>query len=249
MSADANALGAWAGIIFYAFQIYFDFSGYSDMAIGLGKMMGFRFKENFFYPYMSESVTEFWRRWHISLGTWFREYVYIPLGGNRRGTLRTYRNILVVWFLTGLWHGASWNYIVWGLYYCALLIIEKTFLLKAAERLPSALRRAATLFFVLIGWLIFVFEDMGAGLSYLTYMFGAAPAVAGAALYDVVRTLPFLAVLVIASTPLPKKLFWRLWEKGEAVRCALSAGSAAMLVLCVAYLVDSSYNPFLYFRF
>lgn len=249
MSAEANALGAWAGIIFYAFQIYFDFSGYSDMAIGLGKMMGFRFKENFFYPYMSESITEFWRRWHISLGTWFREYVYIPLGGNRAGKWKTYRNIFAVWFLTGLWHGASWNYIIWGLYYCALLVIEKTFLLRLTEKIPSALRRAGTLFFVLIGWLIFVFEDMGAGVQYLTYMFGGAPALAGAALYDVVRTLPFLAVLIIASTPLPKKVFWKLWQKGEAVRCALSVGTAATMTLCVAYLVDSSYNPFLYFRF
>ena len=171
-AAEPDALGAWLAIVFYTFQIYFDFSGYSDMAIGLGKMFGFSFRENFYYPYVSESITEFWRRWHISLSTWFREYVYIPLGGNRKGVGRTYFNLFCVWLLTGLWHGASWNFVLWGLYYFALLVIEKTFLLRLLERAPNFLRHIYSMAAVIFGWLLFVIEDVSSIGAYLSRMFG-----------------------------------------------------------------------------
>lgn len=246
-----SAFGAWFGLLFYLFQIYFDFSGYSDMAVGLGKMFGFRFLENFDYPYIATSITDFWRRWHISLSTWFLEYVYIPLGGNRRGTLKTWRNLLIVWLCTGFWHGASWNYILWGLYYFVLLAIEKLFLYRALEKIPRFFRHAYTLLFVYFGWLLFTFEDGAAGIAYLCKMFGANGTALwqGSDLWLLLSNLVFLCILVIASTPYPKRLFWRLWEKSEAARAAAAAGGAALLILCVAYLVNSSYNPFLYFRF
>ena len=156
----------------FTFQIYFDFSAYSDMAIGLGQMLGFKFLENFDYPYISKSITEFWRRWHISLGTWFREYVYIPLGGNRKGLIRQIFNLLIVWFCTGFWHGASWNFLIWGGYYGVLLIIEKLFLLKVLKKIPAFFSHVYTLFFVVIGWVIFGFDDMTKGWEYLKGMFG-----------------------------------------------------------------------------
>lgn len=246
-----SAFGAWFGLLFYLFQIYFDFSGYSDMAVGLGKMFGFRFLENFDYPYIATSITDFWRRWHISLSTWFLEYVYIPLGGNRRGTLKTWRNLLIVWLCTGFWHGASWNYILWGLYYFVLLAIEKLFLYRALEKIPRFFRHAYTLLFVYFGWLLFTFEDGAAGIAYLCKMFGANGTALwqGSDLWLLLSNLVFLCILVIASTPYPKRLFWRLWKKNGAARAAAAAGGAALLILCVAYLVNSSYNPFLYFRF
>ena len=246
-----SAFGAWFGLLFYLFQIYFDFSGYSDMAIGLGKMFGFRFLENFDYPYIATSITDFWRRWHISLSTWFLEYVYIPLGGNRRGTLKTWRNLLIVWLCTGFWHGASWNYILWGLYYFVLLAIEKLFLYRALEKIPRFFRHAYTLLFVYFGWLLFTFEDSTAGIAYLCKMFGANGTMLwqGSDLWLLLSNLVFLCILVIASTPYPKHLFWRLWEKSGAARAVAALGGAALLILCVAYLVNSSYNPFLYFRF
>lgn len=246
-----SAFGAWFGLLFYLFQIYFDFSGYSDMAIGLGKMFGFRFLENFDYPYIATSITDFWRRWHISLSTWFLEYVYIPLGGNRRGTLKTWRNLLIVWLCTGFWHGASWNYILWGLYYFVLLAIEKLFLYRALEKIPRFFRHAYTLLFVYFGWLLFTFEDSAAGIAYLCKMFGANGTMLwqGSDLWLLLSNLVFLCILVIASTPYPKHLFWRLWEKSGAARAVAALGGAALLILCVAYLVNSSYNPFLYFRF
>ena len=248
---ERTVLGAWIGMMCYSFQIYFDFSGYSDMAIGLGKMIGFRFMENFNYPYISKSITEFWRRWHISLGVWFRDYVYIPLGGNRCSKLLQLRNIFVVWFLTGFWHGASWNYILWGLYYFALLMIEKLFLLKWLERAPAIISRIYTLFFVLFGWLLFVFEDLSAGTVYLGNMFGVGVSslASGLDVYNLVRNLIFFAVLLLACTPLPKKLYLKLTEHSHAMRTAASVGTIAAVLLCLAYLVDSSYNPFLYFRF
>lgn len=249
--AGISAFGAWFGLLFYLFQIYFDFSGYSDMAIGLGKMFGFRFLENFDYPYIATSITDFWRRWHISLSTWFLEYVYIPLGGNRRGTLKTWRNLLIVWLCTGFWHGASWNYILWGLYYFVLLAIEKLFLYRALEKIPRFFRHAYTLLFVYFGWLLFTFEDSAAGIAYLCKMFGANGTMLwqGSDLWLLLSNLVFLCILVIASTPYPKHLFWRLWEKSGAARAVAALGGAALLILCVAYLVNSSYNPFLYFRF
>ena len=247
--ASDTVMGSWLGIIFFSFQIYFDFSGYSDMAIGLGKMLGFTFRENFYYPYTSTSITDFWRRWHISLGTWFREYVYIPLGGNRRGRARTYFNIFVVWFLTGLWHGASWNFILWGLYYCLILVIEKLFLLKALNKAPKAVARIYSLVLILFGWWLFVFDDMGAGFAFLAKMFGAAPFTSAAVNLDALSNLLLLAVLAIASTPLPKKIYYKLYEKSAAARWVGTALAVAALFVCTAYLVNSSYNPFLYFRF
>ena len=246
-----TVVGCWLGIIFYTFQIYFDFSGYSDMAIGLGKMLGFRFLENFNYPYMAESITEFWRRWHMSLSTWFREYVYFPLGGSRCSPFKTYRNIFIVWFLTGFWHGASWNYIIWGLYYFALLVIEKTFLFKALKKAPVFIQRFYALFFILFGWLIFVFEDIKAGAIYFGNMFGVGGRgfITMSDVYDILRNLVFAAICVIACTPYPKKIFYSLYEKSATARTSTVVCGAAALFISVAYLVDSSFNPFLYFRF
>lgn len=249
-AAEPDALGAWLAIVFYTFQIYFDFSGYSDMAIGLGKMFGFSFRENFYYPYVSESITEFWRRWHISLSTWFREYVYIPLGGNRKGVGRTYFNLFCVWLLTGLWHGASWNFVLWGLYYFALLVIEKTFLLRLLERAPKFLRHIYSMAAVIFGWLLFVIEDVSSIGAYLSRMFGSTGVFATQiTVYELVRNLVFLAILILASTPAPKKLWYKLYSKGTPWRIVQSVVCAIAFVLCIAYLVDSSYNPFLYFRF
>ncbi len=248
-AADPTVLGAWLGIIFYSFQIYFDFSGYSDMAIGMGKMLGMRFLENFNYPYISKSITEFWRRWHISLGTWFREYVYIPLGGNRCSKLKSYRNILIVWFLTGLWHGASWNFVLWGLYYCALLIIEKAFLGKILAKLPSAVSHLYSLFFIVLGWWLFFFEDLSFGVGYLGTMFGAGSFTNSAVTFDLVRSLVFLLILGVASTPLPRKLYYKYYEKSGVFRIIASVGCVLLFGLLIGYLVDSTYNPFLYFRF
>ncbi len=242
-----NALAAWCGIIFYSFQIYFDFSGYSDMAIGIGYALGFDFPENFNYPYISRSITEFWRRWHITLSTWFREYVYIPLGGNRKGKYRMFFNLFVVWFLTGLWHGASWNFVLWGLYFCALLIIEKAFLGKILEKIPSVFSHIYSCFFIILGWYIFISCDLAAPKEYLSAMF-TSPLVSGAAVYDTVRSILFLGILVIASTPLPHKIYTR-FSGSKILRACLCVVIPLTLLLCTAYLVDSSYNPFLYFRF
>ena len=247
---DSNTvLGSWLGILFFSFQIYFDFSGYSDMAIGLGKMLGFTFRENFYYPYTSKSITEFWRRWHISLGTWFREYVYIPLGGNRKGKGRTYFNIFVVWFLTGLWHGASWNFILWGLYYFVILVVEKMFLLKVLKKVPAAVARIYSLILIFFGWWLFAFDDMSAGFEYLGRMFGSAPLTSGAVNLDAVSCILMTVILVIACTPLPKKLYYKLYEKTPVWRWAAAVLAIGAMFLCTAYLVNSSYNPFLYFRF
>ena len=247
-ASGSDALGAWLGIMFFSFQIYFDFSGYSDMAIGLGKMLGFTFRENFFYPYVSGSVTEFWRRWHISLSTWFREYVYIPLGGNRCGRFRNYVNLFAVWAFTGLWHGASWNFVLWGLYYFVLLVIEKTFLAKWLDKIPAVFGHIYTLVAVLFGWLLFAAEDLSFIGTYLGRMF-TSPLSSALSEYDLIRSIVFIAILVIASTPAPKRLFYRVWNSGKWARIAAAVGCAAMFVLCTAYLVDSTYNPFLYFRF
>lgn len=253
-ASDMSVLGAWLGIIAYSFQIYFDFSGYSDMAIGLGKMFGFTFLENFQYPYISKSITEFWRRWHISLGTWFREYVYIPLGGNRKGIGMQLRNIAVVWVLTGIWHGASWNFFAWGVYYCALLILEKVFLLRHLEKAPAFLSRFYTLFMVIIGWVIFAFDDFSLGLAYLGQMFGrGVPFANNQAVFALGGNLLMLLFLVLASTPLPSRFANRLLNRwrGRPVTATVTSNIVlvGMFLLSVAYLVDSTYNPFLYFRF
>ncbi len=251
-ASERSVLGAWLGVIFYTFHIYFDFSGYSDMAIGLGKMVGFRFLENFNYPYIAESITDFWRRWHMSLSTWFREYVYFPLGGSRCSEKwKNYRNIFVVWLLTGIWHGANWNYILWGLYYFVLLMAEKLFLGKKMEKAPKILRHLYAMFFVAIGWLIFAETDLAAGVTYFGNLFGigASGFADGAAVYDLVRNLPYLLLLGVASTPLPRKLFYRLYEKKPSFRTVAAVGGLVLLIVCTAYLVASSYNPFIYYIF
>jgi alginate O-acetyltransferase complex protein AlgI len=248
---ERTVVGAWIGLICYAFQIYFDFSGYSDMAIGTGKMFGFKFLENFNYPYISKSITEFWRRWHISLSTWFRDYVYFPLGGSRCSKLKNFKNLLVVWFLTGLWHGASWNYILWGLYYFVLLVIEKAFLLKILDKIPKALQHFYTLFFILFGWLLFVFEDLSAGIVHLGNMFGRGTSafISQANIYDITRNLLFFAIMIIAATPVPKKIFYKFYENYQSAKLAAYIGGITVLIFAIAYLVDSAFNPFLYFRF
>ncbi|MBR5273255.1 MAG: MBOAT family protein [Clostridia bacterium] len=251
-SETNGVLGSWIGIIAFSFQIYFDFSGYSDMARGLGNMMGFEFLKNFDYPYISKSITEFWRRWHISLGTWFREYVYIPLGGNRRGTGRTLFNILVVWFLTGLWHGASWNFILWGMYFAVFLLIEKLFLYKLLEKLPKFISHIYALIVVVIGWVIFFYEDgqggLSAGFEFFKTLFSGS-LISGQALTSVISYLPLIIFAVIASTPILKKIYLYFKGKGWGFTVVESIGTFAVLALCVASLVNQSYNPFLYFRF
>ena len=246
-------LTAWIGIIAYTFQIYFDFSGYSDMAIGLGRMFGFHFLENFNYPYMSKSITEFWRRWHISLGTWFRDYVYIPLGGNRCGFPKQIRNICVVWLLTGLWHGANWNFILWGAYFGVLLIIEKLFLLDILKKLPSVVSHFYTLFIVVISWAIFAIEDMGKLTAYLGAMFGAGGKLLDeSSLYLLITNGILFVILALASTDIPKRLAARVnnaLAERPANALVQNAFFVAVFLLCTAYLVDASYNPFLYFRF
>ena len=251
-ASSRTVFTAWAGVLYFCFQIYFDFSGYSDMAIGLGKMFGFRFLENFNYPYISQSVTEFWRRWHISLSTWFREYVYIPLGGNRVDKKwKLYRNLFVVWFLTGFWHGASWNFILWGLYYFVLLSVEKAFLLKKSETWHPVFRHLYALLCIYFGWFIFYFTDFSEGLAYLGTMFGvgAAGFICKNDVYALLHHLPMLAIMVFACLPVTRRVFYRLYEKKAALRWIGVAGCTALLFLVTAYLVNGSYNPFLYFRF
>ncbi len=246
LQVQEGTLTAWVGLIAYSLQIYFDFSGYSDMAIGLGRMFGFEFLINFNYPYISASITEFWRRWHISLSTWFKEYVYIPLGGNRKGMSRQIFNIVVVWLLTGLWHGASWNFVLWGGYYAVLLILEKTFLLKKLKKLPKALCSFYAMFAVAIGWALFYFEDMTALGSFLAKLF--TPASSAGAMDLILGYLPLMAVAVLASTPLVTQAA-RKRKDAAWVRYGTIGAAAAALLLCVASLASQSYNPFIYFRF
>ena len=255
LPVDGLAAGtAWLGALAYTFQIYFDFSGYSDMAIGLGKMFGFHFLENFNYPYISKSITEFWRRWHISLSSWFKEYVYIPLGGNRCKIAKQIRNILVVWMLTGIWHGANWNYVLWGCYYGALLLIEKLVLKKVLNRLPGIIQRIYTMFFVVIGWIIFKCEDMAYGILYLKAMFGGFRQGLwnNETLYLLGNYAVLFVLAILGSTMLPKKAAGvvlggrkRTW----AENVIYIAFYAVIFFVSVAYLVDATYNPFLYFRF
>ncbi len=246
-TAELTVLGGWLGLAAYAFQIYFDFSGYSDMAIGLGRMFGFEFIENFNYPYISRSVVEFWKRWHISLTNWFREYVYFPLGGNRVSKPKWIRNILIVWLLTGIWHGAGWNFLLWGLYYALWMLAERLFLGKWLEKLPAALRHIYTLAVVLVGWGLFAIEDMGQLGSYLAVCFGGGSLVDAFTLYQLWSYLPLLVILAFAATPVSGKLFRKLPDRVQAVATPVLV--LASLVLCTASLVDASYNPFLYFRF
>ena len=239
--------GTWLGLFAYAFQIYFDFSGYSDMAIGLGRMFGFEFLENFNYPYLSRSVAEFWKRWHISLTSWFRQYVYIPLGGNRVPRWKWVRNILIVWLLTGVWHGAGWNFLLWGMYYAVFMLAERLFLGKWLKKLPAVLQHVYAMAVVLVGWALFAVEDMGRLGRYLAALFGGAPLAGGRFGYDLRSYLPLLAILALAATPLGKRCWERLGERARNILTPALVLSA--LVLCTAALVDASYNPFLYFRF
>ena len=249
MGAGGGTLGAWLGIIGYTFQIYFDFSAYSDMAIGLGKMFGFEFVENFNYPYISKSITEFWRRWHISLSTWFRDYVYIPLGGNRCKLGRHIFNLLVVWLLTGFWHGANINFILWGLYFFLLLAGEKFVYGKLLERMPAVVKHVYSLFFIVLGWVLFYFEDFGQLSAFTMNLFGSTGKIIGHdALSVTLSYLPLLLTAAIGSTPLPKLVHARL--KNHRFCCAAEIIlCTAALLLCTASLVSQSYNPFLYFRF
>ena len=245
---------SWLGIICFTLQIYFDFSGYSDMAIGLGKIFGFDFLENFNFPYISKSITEFWRRWHISLGVWFRDYVYIPLGGNRCSKGRWFLNIFIVWFLTGLWHGASWNFVLWGLYFGVIITLEKAFLMKWLNQFPTIIRHIYTLFLLLIGWGLFAFDNFTHLKAYFKVMFSLEDVALynQTTLYYFTSNMILLIILVIASTPLLKVIYYKLIRsKYSSVIELIIIPMACLLILTLstAYLVDSSYNPFLYFRF
>jgi len=241
--AAAGTLGAWMGLAAYTLQLYFDFSGYSDMARGLGAMLGFDFCQNFNYPYLSQSVTGFWRRWHLSLSGWFRDYVYIPLGGSRHGTARLCRNLLITWLLTGLWHGAGWNFLFWGLYYGVLLILEKCVWGERLARLPAAARHVYTLLLVMIGWVFFASPSFGAAAGYLRALFTPS---AGSVPGGTLSWAPLGLAGCLAATPLGAKLWGRVRDRRGLLEAALAF---AALALCTACLVSESYNPFLYFRF
>lgn len=249
---NMSVLTSWIGIMAYTFQIYFDFSGYSDMAIGLGKMFGFDFIENFNFPYISTSVTEFWRRWHISLGSWFREYIYIPLGGNRVSLGKQIRNIFAVWFLTGLWHGASWNFIVWGLYYGVILLLEKIVFAKVLERTPKFIKHIYTMLLVVIGWVFFASPDLSYAVEYIKVMFGAGHNVLidSAGIYYLYTNAIMFVILAVCSTPIIKNTLDEMVIKSRTgyVNTSLIV-YMLILFLATAYLVNETYNPFLYFRF
>ena len=259
-AGEVPVLMSWLGITAYAFQIYFDFSGYSDMAIGLGRMLGFKFLENFDYPYISRSITEFWRRWHMSLGSWFRSYVYIPLGGNRKGLGIQIRNIAIVWLLTGIWHGASWNFLLWGAYFGIFLILEKMLWLDFLKK-HKILSHIYTIILVWIGWAIFAFDNMADGLSYIKGMFGlnSAGFVDTQTLYYLINYLLMFVILILASTPYMRSLAFRLQNvldderkhpAGKVINTVLQLAFIVFIfVISTAYLVDATYNPFLYFRF
>lgn len=248
-AGEMSVASFWLGILAFTFQIYFDFSGYSDMAVGMGLMLGFHFEENFNYPYMSRSITEFWRRWHISLSTWFKEYVYIPLGGNRKGIVKQIRNIIIVWLLTGFWHGASWNFVAWGLYYGFILIIEKVFLLKVLEKIPAFVRHVYTMFLVIIGWVLFSFDSFSDGANYIAGMFGGGYKLINTNFhYLLANNLILLIFLILGSTDFPKKIV----EKISKIRISKVINIIVLEIIlctCIAYLVADTYNPFLYFRF
>ena len=253
---DARRLAtatAWLGVLVFTFEIYFDFSGYSDMAVGLGAMFGFTFPENFDYPYESKSITEFWRRWHISLGTWFREYVYIPLGGNRKGTGRQFINIAIVWLLTGLWHGAYWNFVLWGVYYGILLVLEKLLWKRLFAKLPSIIRHIYTMAAVIFGWALFAWQDMADATVFMRTMFlqEGAGFVNVHTMYLVYSYFVLLIIAAVFSSSMPKRVVTgRLFPEGTARRgYAGMVFVAAVFAACIAMLVNSSYNPFLYFRF
>ena len=253
-ASGMSVLGAWYISVLYSLQLYFDFSGYSDMAIGMGRIFGFTYKENFNYPYISKSASEFWRRWHISLGSFFRDYMYIPLGGNRRGRARTALNLAIVWALTGLWHGASWNFVIWGLYYGVLIILEKLVLADFREKLPGAAQHIAALLLIVVGWTVFYYMDMGCLGKHLGAMFGiGAAGLSDPVTMAVIRkytVLPLIAA--IASLPILPRL--KAWlgkhEKLEGAADIVSLVClTALMLLSMIFIVGQSYNPFIYFRF
>jgi alginate O-acetyltransferase complex protein AlgI len=252
-AVTGSILSLWVQALAFTLQIYFDFSGYSDMAIGLGRMFGFQFLENFDYPYLSTSITEFWRRWHQSLGSWFRDYVYIPLGGSRGSTVKTYRNLLIVWLLTGLWHGASWNFVLWGLFYFLLLALERAGLGKLLKKLPKPLSVFYTFFFVQLGFVIFNAGDTGLAFANLSGMFGLAglPLADHMAVYYTKSYLLTLIIALIAATPFPKQLLTRLGRRRtfQLSDWVTVGGIVLIMVFSTASLIDGSFNPFLYFRF
>ena len=246
-----SLFSAWIGIIAFTLQIYFDFSGYSDMAIGLGKMFGFDFLENFNYPYISKSITEFWRRWHISLGSWFKEYLYIPLGGNKRGKLIQFRNIIIVWLTTGLWHGASWNFIIWGLYFGFILYFEKIFLKKILGKLPKVICNLYTMIIVIIGWVFFDSNNLSSAVDYIKVMFGF-----GNVNYDSLGKYLFstnvllILISIVISTNILKKIIEQIKKTFKANDLIFTVFIKTMIfIISIAYLVSETYNPFLYFRF
>ena len=250
-TTDASVLFAWLYAVSFTLHIYFDFSGYSDMAIGLGRLFGFRFPENFQYPYISRSITEFWRRWHISLGTWFRDYVYIPLGGNRKGKPRQFLNIFIVWMLTGFWHGAAWNFLFWGLWFAVLLIIEKTFLLRHLEK-SRVLGRFYVLLAVIFSFVLFDASGLSAALVCITQLLGLGglPLSSPQAAYLLGSNALLLTAAMVGATPAPKiaaQAIARRWPRASALLEPVML--LLLLLLCTAFLVDGSYNPFLYFRF
>lgn len=246
---NVSVVTAWIGIICYTLQIYFDFSGYSDMAVGLGKMLGFDFLKNFNFPYISKSITEFWRRWHISLGNWFRDYIYIPLGGNRVGMARNILNILFVWTLTGLWHGAAWNFIAWGTFYGVLLLVEKFLLKDILKKIPSIIRHAVTMVIVMVGWVLFSKDSFSEAFSYISVMFGLSEN----ALFD--STAAYLLSSSAMSIIIMSLSAFGFFEKMPRIRkprlniIFMSVGYTLIFLLCIAYLISETYNPFLYFRF
>ena len=242
---------AWIGILAFTFQIYYDFSGYSDMAIGLGKMFGFNFPQNFNYPYVSKSISEFWRRWHITLGSWFRSYVYIPLGGNRKGLPRTLINLLIVWALTGFWHGASWNFLFWGLYFGILIIIERLGWGKVLAKLPAIVSRLYTFILVVIGWVFFEIDGMKPAFNYLKAMFGSnGVLIDTTAKYLIGTSLLIFVICIIASTEIIKKIYAKLNSMdGNVVQYAMPVFQLIIMLISTAFLVNATYNPFIYFRF
>ena len=250
--SQMTTVSAWLGILAFMFQIYFDFSGYSDMAIGLMAVFGFEIPENFKHPYEAKSITEFWRRWHISLGNWFKEYVYIPLGGSRKGNAPTFLNIFIVWFLTGLWHGATINFTLWGLYFCFFLIMEKTWLLKLLDKIPRVFSHIYALVVIYFGWLLFAWEDIHGHRVYMKAMLGMAGAevVNKESLYLLVSNALLMVIMAIGCTSLPKYLAKKVTKKdGIGASLCMSVYVAVILLLSIAYLVNGTYNPFLYFRF
>lgn len=249
--SNISVLTAWLGIIAFFFQIYFDFSGYSDMAVGLGKMLGFHFPKNFNYPYMSRSISEFWRRWHITLGDWFKSYVYIPLGGSKKGLLRAVINLLIVWFLSGLWHGASWNYVIWGLYFGIIIIIEKLFLGKILKKIPGTFSVIYTIFLVILSWVIFDGGTLDFTLDFYKTMFGASgKLIDGTSTYLLENYIVIIIIAIFAATNIFNRCFLKVNEKYSTVLdYVIPFIKVALLIVSTAYLVNATYNPFLYFNF